>query len=189
MSESTPLLLPRPQPVLSLPPVLRGPGGRRQSSWRSRLRGPWSARRRRRRARRRLAARTAPPGRPSGGRTRRLGPSTLSPPPSGAAEEKTQPRWEVGDTPRWENCPVYGLQLKLAANTGLKSVLKSADLAKGCLYSMTQYCTKQDKRMTLNWSWQKQAIKMCWKGIGTFYFRCLIKSDLEEENYKCYNSV
>lgn len=124
MSESTPLLLSWPQPVRPSvcppPQPLRGPGGRRQSNWRSRRHWPWWARRRRRRARRQLAARTAPPGRQSGGRTRRLGPSTLFPPPSGAAEEKTQPRGGVSHT----SCTACGLWWKLAANTRLKSVLK-----------------------------------------------------------------
>lgn len=71
-----------------LPPLpLRGPGGRRRSSWRSRLHWPWLGKRRRRRARRRPSARTVLPGRRSGGRTRRLEPSTLFPPPSGAAHK------------------------------------------------------------------------------------------------------
>lgn len=84
--------------LFSLPLPLRGPGGRRQSSWRSRRRWPWSARRRRQRARRRLAAQIAPPGRRSGGRTRHLGPSTLSPPPSGAAKQTTRSRWGESET-------------------------------------------------------------------------------------------
>lgn len=74
-------------PFFFCPLLFKGPGEKRQSSWRNHLHWPWLGRTRRQTARRRPSARTVLPGRQSEGRTLRLGPSTLFPPPSGAAQK------------------------------------------------------------------------------------------------------
>lgn len=68
-------------------PSFRDPGGRRQSSWRNHQRWPCLGKKLRRRARRRPSVQTALPGRRSGGRTRRLEPSTWCQRPSGAGQK------------------------------------------------------------------------------------------------------